>query len=263
MYEIQCYALSEHLPQTCKYLHAIFKSASPVSHAEYLLGRYFASHTIDLPSRIVTKCLRYAICNQAVLSAVLRNPASPPAEAGAELPRRLFRALEPRKRDETSWHDYDSPLPFLRWLYSPASGIPPLNTNAHDGYSLTRAVFAGHVPLVRFLLAEGAQPSCKGAMAVLVAIRRKDLSMVRILVERDYASPSDSQGIKRSRLERTEVPKDGSRPNTKKRKLGDRVDVTKDMLKVAVKCDAKDIVDYLATEKGCVPDMATLRLLRR
>jgi len=33
------------------------------------------------------------------------------------------------------------------------------------------------------------------------------------------------------------------------------------MLKLAVKCNARDIIDYLAWEKGVVPDMQTLKTL--
>jgi hypothetical protein len=34
------------------------------------------------------------------------------------------------------------------------------------------------------------------------------------------------------------------------------------MLKVAVKLDARDIVEYFMKEKGCVPDLQTLQMMR-
>lgn len=130
-------------------------------------------------------------------------------------------------------------------------------------------MFAGAAPLVRFLLARGAAPACKDGMAVMVAIRRKDLGLVRMLVERDYVLPSaEDVPMRKRRLggargDEERKPSGGGRGGAKKRRLEDRVEVTKDMLKAAVKCDARDIVDYLAQEKGCVPDMQTLRMLRR
>lgn len=55
----------------------------------------------------------------------------------------------------------------------------------------------------------------------------------------------------------------GRKSGTKKRKLTDRLKVHSDMLKVAVKSNARDIVDYLIREKGCVPDIKTLGLIGR
>jgi len=73
-------------------------------------------------------------------------------------------------------------------------------------------------------------------MAVKVAIRQRNLKMVRLLVERDRQDKSKE----------------------KRRRLGDRVEVDQSMLKLAVKCDAADIIEYLAWDKGVVPDMETL-----
>ena len=84
-------------------------------------------------------------------------------------------------------------------------------------------------------------PCWKGHLPVIVAIRRKDLALVRMLVERIEPSPKGSG---------------------KRRKLEDRVEVTPEMLRVAVKCKAQDIVEYLTREKGCIPDMQTLLLMR-
>ena len=72
----------------------------------------------------------------------------------------------------------------------------------------------------------------------MVAIRRKDLSLVRRLIER---------------------PKEPEK--TKRRKLEDRILVTSEMLRMAVKCDARDIVEYFTLEKGCIPDMQTLCMM--
>ena len=121
----------------------------------------------------------------------------------------------------------------------------PPNANAHDGYALTKAVLAGCVPLVRFLLDQGATPARKGNLPITIAIRRRDLGLVRMLVERTDSGKSSSEHA-------------GS---SKRRKLEDRVAVTPEMLRIAVKCKAQDVVEYLTREKGCIPDMQTLLLM--
>jgi hypothetical protein len=134
------------------------------------------------------------------------------------------------------WAERENPLPYLEYLYG-TPGIPPPDVNSHDGYALTKSVHASFFPLVRFLLAHGASPKCKKGLAVMVAIRRKDLTLVRMLIER---------------------PKEMTK---KRQKLEDRIQVTSEMLRLAVKCQAWDIVEYLTVEKECVPDMQTLRLM--
>jgi hypothetical protein len=76
-----------------------------------------------------------------------------------------------------------------------------------------------------------------------MAIKRRDLALVRLLVE-----PPD-------------VPRDERRTG-KRRKLADRVKVTSEMLRLAVMGGARDIAEYLMNEKGCVPDVRTLSLPR-
>ena len=49
----------------------------------------------------------------------------------------------------------------------------------------------------------------------------------------------------------------------KRRRLGDRIEVDQSMLKLAVKCDAADIIEYLAWDKGVIPDMQTLASIRK
>ena len=126
------------------------------------------------------------------------------------------------------------------------------------------------MPLVRFLLAHGAAPQCKGNLAVTVAIRKKNLALVRMLIERDgpgAACWSEPRGVKRKRMSGRQEAEasDGGGPSTrngKRRKLGDRVRVDQAMLKNAVKCDARDIVEYFMKEKGCSPDMQTVLQMR-
>ncbi|KAG8213227.1 hypothetical protein J3R82DRAFT_11693 [Butyriboletus roseoflavus] len=240
LYEIQLFATSDTLPQTCKALYGIFTSSPPSYRAQYLVA-------CTDPSRIrkdgvLTKMLLYRICTKDVLEVYFRTRIPGETESAPELPRRLFRALV---RRSTDWSDRDPPLPFLRYLYTCPHLHPP-NTNSHDGYALTKAVQVGFIPLVRFLLDHGATPAWKHNLAITIAIHRKDLGLVRMLVERMDRGTSSSKG----------------EANGKRRKLEDRVEVTPEMVKAAIKCKAQDIVEYLTMEKGCIPDMQSLLLMR-
>ncbi|KAF9223530.1 hypothetical protein BS17DRAFT_782063 [Gyrodon lividus] len=249
LYEIQLFAVSHTFPQTCKALHEIFRSSPPSYRAQYLIACIELSRVRDHAT--LTKILRYPICNKDVLEAYFRMTKVDSSKHWAlELPRRLFRLLvskspTPRKDATAHWTDRDPPLPFLRYLYS-CPYLQPPNANSHDGYALTKAVQAGFFPLVRFLLDQGATPDWKNNLSILIAIHQKDLCMVRMLVERIDTGKSSQD----------------SNPKGKRRKLEDRVTVTPEMLRAAVKCGAQDIVMYLTREKGCIPDMQTLLLMR-
>jgi hypothetical protein len=95
-------------------------------------------------------------------------------------------------------------------------------------------------------LDHGASPGSKNDLAVFVAIRRKDMSLVKMLVERDGSPRQIDPSVK-----------------GKRRKMEDRVDVRPEMVEAAVKCGAMDIAKYFTTVKGCVPDMKTLQLMAR
>ncbi|KAF8072065.1 hypothetical protein FPV67DRAFT_1560757 [Lyophyllum atratum] len=251
LYEIQLFALSEFFPITSRHIHGIFRSAPTSFRSEYLLGRVTSYGSTDA-SAIFTKALRYPLCTREVLDSLCQRIAGEQRHARhapSELPRRLFRSLVP-KTGPIKWKEREQPLPFLQYLFDSVK-IPRPNVNSHDGYALTKAVHARFLPLIRFLLDHGADPQYKSCLAVLVAIRQKDLGLVRLLIERDD-SPYEAGG--------GTVGRAGKR---KRRKLEDRVEVNPAMLKAAVKCDARDIVDYLTREKGCVPDMQTLHMMTR
>ncbi|OSC98281.1 hypothetical protein PYCCODRAFT_1397404 [Trametes coccinea BRFM310] len=290
LYDIYLLALSPSLPLTSKYLHAVFKAAPPSLHAEYIIRCYNAAAAHSTSARLfgfISKALRYPICTREVLEAILRNPECPempppndPSAPVTILPRHLFRNLTPRDAPgQRPWTEYDEPLPFLKFLYSDPR-IPYPSSNSFEGYALTRAVYAGFTPLVRFLLEQDASPACKGGLAVTVAIRRKSLPLVRMLIERDGPGPADvtpkhgSKKLKRfsggedgGERGATSGPSgqtsNGTNSGAKRRKLGDRISVTPDMLRAAVKCDAHDIAEYLMREKGCVPDMQTVLMMGR
>lgn len=185
-----------------------------------------------------TNVFRYPCCTPQVLDILDRKYAATPHPTSQRplFPRRLVRDLKPPK--ERGWTPEDHPLPFLRHIYARKKETWP-DINAYEGYALTRAVRADFVPLVRFLLDHGASPKYGEGIAVLVAIQKKSLSMVKMLIERPQ---SDVQPGKR-------------------RKLADRINVTKDMLKLAAKCKANDIIEYLMKDKDCVPDMETILIM--
>lgn len=134
---------------------------------------------------------------------------------------------------------------------------------------------AGFVHLVRFLLKHGASPHHKNGLAIHAAIRRKDLALVKMLIEPDSAPPVNSDVIGAGQvqvgrsdatvaLSKKRIRSDIEIPSksAKRRKLEDRVTVDREMLKTAVACNAQDIVVYFVHEKSCVPDMQTLKLMR-
>ncbi|KAH8100888.1 hypothetical protein BXZ70DRAFT_988532 [Cristinia sonorae] len=253
LYDIFLFTLSEHFPHTSRHIYSVFKQAPSSIHAEYLISRCLP--TDDLPSKI----LRYPICTIPILESLLRIPTfatllSNHSRSSIKIPRRLFQNLTPKPRPrvvgmkkrtrqkEPSWSAEDAPMPLLRFLLEEPR-FPNPDWNYKDGYPLTKAVMAGFVPLIRFLLENGASPEYKNGLAVRLAITRKDLSLVRMLIEPD-GSVKDAEGriVRRRRLE-------------------DRVKVDTEMVKAAVKVDARDIVKYLVAEKGCVPDMQTVLMI--
>ncbi|KAJ3774738.1 hypothetical protein FB446DRAFT_456096 [Lentinula raphanica] len=235
LYDIQLFALSHHLPCTSRYLHRIFKSAPSSLQAEYIYLRL-----CDATHDFFSRALRYPICSLEVLRFIKRftnYDKTGSTQSLVKTPKRLFQGLDTRKYG-AAWTEQDHPLPFIRGLY--IEGFS-LDISSLNDYALIKAVHLGFIPLVHLLLEEGASPAHKDNLAVRVAIRRKDLRMVKLLVERSRTNETKS----------------------KKRKLEDRVAITKDLLKLAVKCNAPDIVHYFTEEKACVPDMQTLYLMHQ
>jgi len=119
---------------------------------------------------------------------------------------------------------------------------PIPSPNSSNGYPLVRAVNGRSIDLIRFLLDRGADPALRGALAIKVAIQKKDLKLVKMLIE----------------YEEKVVLEDVTR---KKKKVADRVTVTPTMLDMAVKADARHIVRYFMEEKGAIPSMKALLVI--
>ncbi|KAK2463451.1 hypothetical protein APHAL10511_004537 [Amanita phalloides] len=238
LYEVQLFALSPAFPRTSKRIYQIFKIAPASYNAQYIMHSIRARKTEIIP-RFFTLALRFPICKRDVVDIlyrrVLRGNAS---QKDCELPKRLFRVLKSKPRNRP-FEKNDEPLPFLEYLYN-ISGLRP-DPNSHEGYALKKAVCACHEPLIQFLLEHDASPRYKNGQCIFLAIRQQNLALVKMLIERD--DKNDTKG--------------------KRRKLEDRIVASTQMLKMAVKCNAHDIAEYLTQEKGIIPDMQTLLEISR
>lgn len=106
---------------------------------------------------------------------------------------------------------------------------------------------------MKFLLSKGASPEEKDALAVRIAIRKRDLTLIQLLIERN----EELEGTESDRVGKTSKGKSGK---NKRRRLEDRMVVSTALLKLAVEVDARDIVDYFM-DKGARPDMKTLQIM--
>ncbi|EJD07100.1 uncharacterized protein FOMMEDRAFT_165713 [Fomitiporia mediterranea MF3/22] len=324
IYEIHLLALNESLPTINKRFHGIFKSTTASYRAEYLYLRCRDLTLPNLSTRsindMVGHALLYALCDEEeVLDRLLSLVESECVRLKLDvwnwnwmgsrwlalpLPKRLFRGLVPM-RGPGRYTRFDQPLPFLRHLYAKAGSIANFDSdsleqgektrlrirlpdaNAHEGYALSRAVHAGHTELVKFLLGVGgANPGLKDALAVRIAVKKRDLGLVRCLVEGEAEeevvasswhtnSCTDAfqceNSIECTRDERNgnegrsgvgEVKDSQKRKSAKRRRVEDRVQVTTAMLRLAVEVDARDIVQYFM-DKGARPDFATIQRMGR
>lgn len=237
IYDIQLLALSEHLPYVSRRFKDVLHSSPNSFRAQYITRRV-KTDPLSWPKDLYTEILRFRLCTPAVLDIIcIRCAAATGLHSRTDVPKHVFKTLLLEKKNTSEWTANDSPLPYLRHLVSKTPQIPPINVNAHSGFALVMAVHSGFLQLIRYLLDLGADPRKKDAMAVIVAIRKKDLKLVRMLVEPTY----------------------GTKTSSKRRRIPDRVDCSQfpDLLKVAVKRDARDIVVYLRG-KGSVPDLETI-----
>lgn len=176
------------------------------------------------------------------------------------LPRRLFRNLGSSSSPATTTED-DNRFELLKFLYAlpricsfptstlESSSSSPLvasaqclilypDVNAHRGYALIKAVQSRDLPIVRYLLEKGANPEMANNLAVKLAIHQRDFDLVKLLVE---------------------GPKLKSPAGLRQKDLV-KVDAT--LLKQAIKARAQEVVDWFLGEKGAIPDMESLRMLR-
>ncbi|KAL7414673.1 hypothetical protein BDY24DRAFT_384167 [Mrakia frigida] len=263
---IQFFSLSPSLPIVSKTLFAQLYHPPPTQAARYLLaihGPPSSSSTASSrpPKDLLLRCLRHGICTLPVVHALERlfpllypNPPPPPSEPSSpssspqptppppvppprmylfELPKRLFRSahLPP-----------PTLLPLLDHLFTRYFPDP----SSHKGFPLCASVLQhpASIELTRYLLQKGADPGANDGYAVRIAAGKKDLALVRLLIEVEEGTEGATVGGKRRRVQ-------------------DRVTVTNQMLNYAVKYKAMEVIEYFVNEKGAKPDMKTLIALDR
>ena len=125
------------------------------------------------------------------------------------------------------------PLPILRFLWGEDSAN--FDVQKPDLWDLREypwecAIRADFIPLVQFLLDHGGALPLLGWFAIKAAIRKKDLKLVKMLIEFDV------------------------KPGTRNKAI-----VQDFLVDMAIECDAQDIVKYLMKEHGCILLFKTLR----
>jgi len=95
---------------------------------------------------VITHALQYPLCTIDVLDALCRHPNwSGYIVEYPQLPRRLFRSLNPKPI--SYWTENDHPLPFLKHLYNHAEP----EVHSHSGYGFVQACHANFIQLLHFL----------------------------------------------------------------------------------------------------------------
>lgn len=202
-----------------------------------------------------------------------------------DVPKRLFRNLGSSGKQLPTRFDSED-LPLLRHILDNLAA----NADASKGYALAKAVLARHVPLIRLLLANGADPSLKENMSVMLAVGRDDVEIVKLLVEReqeDGQSASDTAPLRNTGRQQGHGKKrkrsrsGGEGSPGKKRKLEDRLSVTSAMLELAVRQKCQPLIQYFMAKgkavssrqrelvlktlhfsSGAVPNIKTLSMLQ-
>lgn len=230
IWDIHLLALSPALPLTSTQIfHQLARPPTALA-ARFLLGYHASAPTAELLPRV----LRHGVCSLATFQAVERlwreRKARGAARLGAlevgELPKRLFRnVLEPGARPKRL---RDELLPFLDYLFEHYRPCP----SSHKGYPLCGSLteHPTSFALTRYLLDKGADPSMKDGYAVLLAIDKRDLDLVRLLVEGGWEKGGQA-GKKRKRADGPDDD-DADRPadnSPKRRKKADRVQITSKM----------------------------------
>ena len=251
--EVHLLALNESLPLVCRCIHAVLQSTNASYKAKYLFRQYSTTpYFVARPvSGFVNYALGFGLCSEDVLAAILRRFEKEEDwfekkmlhKDSIMIPRRLFKNLSPRS-DGSEYSEDDAPLPFLRRIFRVLSRrlfylVPDVNES--NGYALIQATRASHIPLIRFLLANGADPTCRFSFAMHIAIRKRDFNLLALLIrgDADDEPPTDVCPYRLNGDESKCVP------CTKRKQTSDRMKVMPDLLKQAEEMDAEEIEEYL------------------
>lgn len=263
LYSIHLFSLSSSLPYTSRHLHQIFTHATIHHRAMYL--------TLSHPRKTLQQAILYPLCTLPVLHALERIAKTRKKILSCkELPSRLFKVTQlsrPNPRPEASPVD----LPLITHLLTHYSADPSC-VETNPGYPLARAVLGRHLPLIRLLLSFGADPSLGDdgePVAVMVAIKRGDLEVVKMLLEREVvreeavSEEEKGEGEVEAEIERKIEGRAGKKRRRSssggggKRRRTDqpkeRTSATPEMIAVAIsgksRAKRRPMVDYL-TSRG-------------
>jgi len=213
-----------------------------------------------MPNRsdFFTRCLRYPICNQAVVQSICRlikehryglvldscSLVRLPNRLGHHLRSASSTSSSSSSDSTTTWTVDDEPLPFLRYL-SECPDIPPFELN---GFILANALKAKFIPLVEFILDRETSTNSHHRLALQLAVRQKDLGLLKLLVE------GGGRGIGRD-------PKTMRSRRIEKKRTTVRLPLDAELLNLAIHVGAYDIASYLHKEKKVVPNLQTIKKL--
>lgn len=205
--------------------------------------------SIDIPKRLFR--------NLSSSSSIASSP-SPPSSS-------ISSSRELSTSTETAFESED--LPLLLHILTNLQGNP----NSNKGYALAKSVLSRNSFLIEILLEYGADPTIKDYMAVMLAIGRKDLEIVKMLVEREDESSlstrSSSSRAIASSLSQTGQEQQLRMGNTqqaskkrkrgqdeirlsspKRRKVSDRFQIPSEMLELAVKLEYEPLIKYFMSK---------------
>lgn len=189
---------------------------------------------------------------------------------------------------------FTSPLSSSDQFLSSVSSSTHHPSNSHSGLPLTLSTFSKSTFLVSLLLSFNADPSTKGSLAIITAIKGGWLDGIRLMVERNCEKEKKWQEGKvmlkdwlEERERRWELginlnddlevsddlgldmatgkgSMENSSENKNKRiKLQDRISLHPGLLKEAVKQQQWEITQYFLKEKSVNPDQQIVRLLEK
>ncbi|KAL1413080.1 hypothetical protein Q8F55_000829 [Vanrija albida] len=276
--DIHLLAGNPHFPTVNQHVHDCLTGPSPTYVAGYMLHLYRDCHTRDiLPNALRHRLVDIAVAeemrrlwdnrrgyvpsHQSYLDTSPRSrspsrtptvsvPSTPekqpkpkrPALSVHRLPRRIFRNRPGPKEPAVA--------PIIKFLFERYAP----EVNGGSGYALQRAVLNGNYDLVEYLLRRGADPTQRDRLAITLAIRAKDLKMIKLLVE-----PLHGAGT---------FKEEGDSPSTsrgKKRKVIDRVKIDSKLVREAMSAadPSEDIIQYFVHEKGAMPPLNEIMALGR
>lgn len=179
--DIQLLACSPALPLVNRHLHAVFSRTSPLYRLRYVAARHRepagsspGTMATVTSSRMLSQALRYPACDLAC--ARLIEERTKKRQVVRKLPARFARVPPAGTERETR-----ALLAHVLREYRPDVDA------SRDGYIFARAVQRRDTHTIRLLLCAGADPGRNDAYAVSLAIKQRDHTLLRALVERDHA----------------------------------------------------------------------------